>query len=78
MRGKEADYVQGSYEDGQDQKMCIRDSEREVYLTAGATWTLVHDGTVYEGGQTITVQAPLDVIPVFTKNGSLPELIGLI
>lgn len=52
--------------------------EREVYLPAGATWTLVHDGTVYEGGQTITVQAPLDVIPVFTKNGSLPELIGLI
>lgn len=52
--------------------------EREVYLPAGATWTNAHDGAVYEGGQTITVSAPLDVIPVFFKNGALSELVGLI
>ena len=52
--------------------------EREVYLPAGADWTLLHDGAVYEGGQTVTVKAPIDVIPVFAKDGSHPELVGLI
>lgn len=52
--------------------------EREVYLPSGAKWTNAHDGTVYEGGQTIQVQAPLDVIPVFFKDDSLKELVGMI
>ena len=52
--------------------------ERQVYLPAGARWTLVHDGTEYEGGQTVTVKADLDVIPVFLRDGKLSELVGLI
>ena len=52
--------------------------EREVYLPKGAKWTDAHDKTVYEGGQTIRVKAPLDVIPVFLKNDSLKELAGMI
>lgn len=52
--------------------------EREVYLPEGHTWTLLHDGTAYEGGQTVRVQAPLAVIPVFLRDGSWRELISLV
>ena len=51
---------------------------REVYLPKGATWTIIHDGKVYDGGQWITVDAPLDVIPVFLRDGKHKELIGTI
>jgi len=38
--------------------------ERDVYLPEGR-WEITSDGTIYEGGQTITVQAPIDYMPVF-------------
>ena len=40
--------------------------ERRVYLPAGR-WKALEGGAEYEGGRTITVAAPLDVIPVFEK-----------
>ena len=40
--------------------------ERRVYLPAGR-WKALEGGAEYEGGRTITVSAPLDVIPVFEK-----------
>ena len=40
--------------------------KRVVYLPAGK-WENIHDGKVYEGGQTVTVDAPLEAIPVFLK-----------
>ena len=52
--------------------------ERSVYLPQGHTWTLLHNGQVYEGNQTITVSAPIDIIPVFIKDNNLKELIGMI
>lgn len=51
---------------------------RDVYLPSGATWTNIHDGKVYDGGQWIRVDAPLDVIPVFLRDGKHKELIGRI
>jgi alpha-D-xyloside xylohydrolase len=39
-----------------------------VYLPAGARWTDVWTGVVYEGGQRVTVDAPLERIPVFTRD----------
>ncbi len=44
-------------------------SERAVYLPAGERWRDTNSGTVYEGGQTVTVAAPIDVIPVFCREG---------
>ncbi len=41
--------------------------EREVYLPAG-TWTLTSTGEKYSGGQTVTVAAPIEYMPVFEKN----------
>jgi alpha-D-xyloside xylohydrolase len=46
---------------------------RSVYLPAGASWTDVWTGRVYEGGRRIEVEAPLERIPVFARDGaSLP------
>ena len=41
--------------------------EREVYLPEGSRWTDTRDGKVYEGGQMILADAPLDSMPVFKK-----------
>lgn len=47
--------------------------ERTLYLPEG-TWRDINDGKEYEGGQTITVAAPLDTLPVFAKAGKCLEL----
>jgi len=44
--------------------------ERKVYLPAGADWTCCNTGQQYTGGQTITANAPLDVIPLFARDGA--------
>ncbi len=41
-------------------------TERAVYLPKGK-WKSIHDGVVYEGGQTITAGAPIEIIPVFER-----------
>ena len=45
---------------------------RTVYLPgdASTSWTDLHTGASYTGGTSVTVDAPLDVIPVFAKNGN--------
>ncbi|SCX88172.1 alpha-D-xyloside xylohydrolase [Lachnospiraceae bacterium XBB2008] len=40
--------------------------KRDVYLPAGK-WKLTSDGTVYDGGSTVSVDAPIDYMPVFEK-----------
>lgn len=39
---------------------------REVYLPAG-TWKLTSTGEAFRGGQTVTVDAPIDYMPVFER-----------
>ena len=43
--------------------------ERSVYLPEGAAWIDTATGKEYPGGQTVTVPAPIDVIPVFLRKG---------
>ncbi len=43
-------------------------AERSVYLPEGAEWTDAYTKKIYEGGQRVTVPAPIDIIPVFFKN----------
>jgi alpha-D-xyloside xylohydrolase len=45
--------------------------ERELYLPAGAKWTNVWTGESYDGGRRISVAAPLDQIPVFSRDGTV-------
>ncbi|MEG3615433.1 TIM-barrel domain-containing protein [Isoptericola haloaureus] len=50
--------------------------ERAVYLPAGARWTDAASGAVHDGGTTVVVDAPLDVVPVFLRDGALGDLVG--
>ncbi len=43
---------------------------RSVYLPAGAEWTHAFSGAVVTGGQRISVDAPLEQIPLFVRNGA--------
>lgn len=45
--------------------------QAEVYLPAGTTWINFFTGEQYLGGQTVTVDAPLNQTPIFAKAGSL-------
>jgi alpha-glucosidase (family GH31 glycosyl hydrolase) len=44
---------------------------QSVYLPAGANWIDYQTDTIYGGGQTITVAAPLDTIPIFVRQGAI-------
>lgn len=49
-------------------------TKRSVYLPAGATWKDAYTGKIYEGGQTITVPAPIDIIPVMIRDEKMYEI----
>lgn len=42
--------------------------ERTIYLPKGHSWTDAYTNKVYEGGQTVTVPAPLEIIPVMLRD----------
>lgn len=50
----------------------------EVYLPKGSVWTDMRTGKVFEGGQKIDADAPIDYMPVFIRNNTHPEFIGAI
>jgi alpha-D-xyloside xylohydrolase len=45
-------------------------TDRKVYLPAGCKWTDAYTKQVYEGGQFVTVPAPIGVIPVMMREGT--------
>jgi alpha-D-xyloside xylohydrolase len=49
-------------------------TSREVYLPAGADWYNYWTNELVKGGQTITVAAPIDTIPLFVRAGSIIPL----
>lgn len=44
---------------------------RSVYLPASASWYDFWTGQVFKGGQTINAEAPLNIIPLYVKAGSI-------
>ena len=46
-------------------------TSREVYLPAGAQWIDFETGKRFDGGQTITANAPLQRMPLFVRAGSI-------
>jgi len=53
-------------------------TERSVYLPTGAVWTDIRTGETFEGGQTVVSPAPIESIPVFLKNNTHTDWIGLL
>ena len=51
-------------------------TSRSVYLPEGATWTDLWSGTTYDGGKWLTVDTPIEAIPVFARDGAQPDLVG--
>ncbi len=49
-------------------------TSRQVYLPAGADWYNYWTNERVKGGQTITVDAPIDTIPLFVRAGSIIPL----
>ncbi len=46
-------------------------TSREVYLPSGAGWYDFYTGKRFEGGQSFNVDAPLERMPLFVKEGSI-------
>ena len=44
--------------------------EREVYLPAGTEWINAWTDRRFAGGQTVTAEAPLEIIPLFVRDGA--------
>jgi alpha-glucosidase/alpha-D-xyloside xylohydrolase len=49
-------------------------TQRKVYLPAGCDWYNYWTNERLHGGQTITADAPIDVLPLFVKAGSIVPL----
>lgn len=49
---------------------------RKVYLPEGASWVHASTGKEYPGGRWLNVDAPLDTLPVFLRDGRQAYLIG--
>lgn len=49
-------------------------TQRDVYLPAGVDWRNAWTGTILTGGQTVRVDAPLEMIPVFVRDGALTDI----
>ncbi len=47
---------------------------RDVYLPAGAQWFHVFTGEMHEGGQTVSVDAPIGTPPVFARDADREDL----
>ena len=45
-------------------------TSRTVYFPEGANWVNIFDGSLVQGGSTMMVQAPIDIIPVYKREGS--------
>ncbi len=51
---------------------------RQVYLPRGAEWVYAGTGEKYEGGSSYCMEAGLNTLPVFLRNGQQEYLVGMI
>lgn len=52
--------------------------KRQVYLPRESFWTDARTGVIYDGGQWISSEAPIDTLPIFLRDGKQQYLIGTI
>ncbi len=63
--------TQPMYYDKNSKPVDNMDKTRQVYLPAGTGWYDFWTEQYYEGGQVIIAAAPIDIIPVYVKAGSI-------
>ena len=51
-------------------------TSRTVYLPSGVSWTLANTGEVYEGGKSYEIDAPIETLPIFLRDGKQGYLVG--
>lgn len=51
-------------------------TSRAVFLPSGTKWTEAVTGYVHDGGRTIAAEAPLDLIPLFVRDGADPLILA--
>ena len=59
------------YYEGADAPLADVPRTKEVYLPAGTYWYDYRSEECFSGGQTVTVDTPIDVIPLFVRAGSV-------
>jgi alpha-D-xyloside xylohydrolase len=59
------------YYESNSKKLINIDKSREVYLPAGCCWYNFWTGEQLQGGKTIIAEAPIDIMPLFIKSGSI-------
>ncbi|MBQ5540683.1 MAG: DUF5110 domain-containing protein, partial [Bacteroidales bacterium] len=57
-----------------EQQKAEKPKTRDVYLPKGFKWYDFFSGAVYDGGQTVTVDAPIEKMPLFIRQGSVLPL----
>ena len=55
-----------------------KETGRRVYLPNGARWIHAGTGKEYEGGRWVDMEAPLETLPVFLRDGKQGYLVGMI
>ncbi|MBE0652752.1 MAG: DUF5110 domain-containing protein [Bacteroidales bacterium] len=63
-----------SYKSPNKNKKIDTEKTVEIYLPQGTIWYDFWTGTNYPGGKTISAKAPIDIIPLFVKAGSVIPL----
>jgi alpha-D-xyloside xylohydrolase len=59
------------YYDKNSEPLTDIEKTKQVYLPKGAGWYDFWTNAYYEGGQTVTCKATLDILPLFVKAGSI-------
>ena len=49
-------------------------ASRKVYLPKGVIWKDAFSGKIFEGGRVVQVETPLEMMPLFIKEGSSVEI----
>lgn len=63
--------TQPMYYDTQSQRLSGVAKSRQVYLPQGSDWYDFFTGRRYQGGTTVTAEAPIERIPVFVRAGAI-------
>ena len=56
---------------GDAEKIPLPDKSRKVYLPEGSGWMDFWTGSAYTGGQEISTPAPIEIMPLFIRQGSI-------